>query len=542
MTGLLGTQQIAGTPNLQVPHGDLKAGTEFCKIPDGRQPFFRNFRQVFIRTVGEIGIGVAGRASYTAAELMQLGKTKPVCIFNNEGVGIGDIQSGFNDGGANQYLDGAVVHSLHHIAQGLLAHLTVGNTHADAGNPAFDSRGTLVNGFGAVVQIVDLTAPLHFPADGIINDRIVVLHDEGLHRIPVRGRLFDGGHIPDAGKGHIQRSGYGGSGEGQHVHPLGHFLQTLLVADTEALLLIDDQQPQILELDRFLQQLVGADDEIHGACPQIRQGLLLQLRGPEPVQHVNIYRETPEAGNGGGIVLLGKNGGGNQNGHLLSVHDSLHNSPEGNFRLSEAHIAAEQTIHGGRGFHIPLDVGNAPQLVVGFRIGEIVFKFLLPGCVRSESKTRLPFSGGIQLDQLSCHILGSLSGLGFGFLPGIGADFVQLHRLVFTAAADIFADHIQLGGGNKEGITALIGDLDVILDGIVHLDLFHSHETADAVVFVNHQISGGQVGEGIQLLPVGGTGLLGSFSFGFCSCNQLTFRKNCQTGQGVLHTVRQGTF
>ena len=45
------TQQVAGTANFQVPHGDLEAGTEFREITDGRQPLFRNFCQIFVKTL-----------------------------------------------------------------------------------------------------------------------------------------------------------------------------------------------------------------------------------------------------------------------------------------------------------------------------------------------------------------------------------------------------------------------------------------------------------------------------------------------------------
>ena len=157
------------------------------------------------------------------------------------------------------------------------------------------------------------------------------------------------------------------------------------------------------------------------------------------------------------------------------------------------------------------------------------FKFLLPGCIRGESIAQLPLSGSVQQDQFSGHILGGFPGLGLGFLPGIGTDFVQLHRFVFAAAADVLADHVQLGGGYKEGVAALIGDFDIVLDGIVHLDLLHGHKPADTVVFVNHQIAGGQIGKGVELLAVGGAGLFGSHPLGLGSCDQLAFRENCQT-------------
>ena len=124
-------------PDLQVAHGDLEAGTEFGKVTDGGQSFFRDFRQILAGLVGEVGIGMTGGAAYTATELMKLGKTETVSVFNDKGVGIGDIQAGFDDGGAYQNLDLTFRHGLHYIAQSIFSHLTMSNGHTQTGNPLF---------------------------------------------------------------------------------------------------------------------------------------------------------------------------------------------------------------------------------------------------------------------------------------------------------------------------------------------------------------------------------------------------------------------
>ena len=540
MAGLFRAQQIARAPDLQVPHGDFEAGAKFREIPHGGQPLFGDFRQILVRTVGKVGVSVAGGPAHPAPELVKLAQTEPVRVFDNQGVGVGNVQARFDDGGAYQNLNVAIGHGLHHLAQSVLAHLAVSNTHPQTGNPLLQSAGALVDGLRAVVQVVYLTTPLHLPADGIVNDGVIVLHNKGLHRVAVRRRLLDGGHIPDAGQGHVQGSRDGGGGQGQHVHTLGHLLQPLLVADTEALLLVDDQQAQVLEFYALLNQLVGADDHIHGARRQIPQGLLLLLGGAEPAEYIDVHREAPEPGHGGGVVLLGQHRGGHQNCHLLAVHNGLHHRPECNFRLAEAHVAAEQPVHGGGGFHIPLDVRDAAQLVVGLGIGKVIFKFLLPGGVRGEGEAGLPLPGGIELDQLDRHILGGLPGLGLGFLPGVGADFVQPDVGILAAATDVFAHQIQLGGGDEQGVAALIGDFDVVLDGSIHLDLLHGYKAADTVVLVDHQIAGGQVGKGVQLLAVGRAGFLGGgLALRLTPGDQLTFCENCQPVQGILHAVGQ---
>ena len=54
-------------------------------------------------------------------------------------------------------------------------------------------------------------------------------------------------------------------------------LEALLVHDAEALLFVDDDQPEIVEGDVFLQQPVRADDDVDLALGQIGQDRLLLL-------------------------------------------------------------------------------------------------------------------------------------------------------------------------------------------------------------------------------------------------------------------------
>ena len=138
-------------------------------------------------------------------------------------------------------------------------------------------------------------------------------------------------------------------------------------------------------------------------------------------------------------MLLGKHRGGNQNRHLLAVHDGLHHGAEGDFGFAEAHVAAEKTVHGDGGLHVVLDVRDAAKLVVGLRVGEIVLKFFLPGGVGGEGVAGLALPGGVELDQFARHVLRGFPGFGFCLLPGVGADFVQLDAAVFPTAADVFA-------------------------------------------------------------------------------------------------------
>ena len=253
------------------------------------------------------------------------------------------------------------------------------------------------------------------------------------------GRLLDGAHVPDSRQRHIQRPGDGRGGEGQHVHLPAELLQLLLVADAEALLLVNNKEPQVLKADVLLEQPVGADEQVNLPRAQLPQDLPALPRRLEPAQYTHRHREAAKAAHRGGVVLLGQNGGGHQDCRLLPVQDALHHRPEGHLGLAVAHIAAEEPVHGRLSLHIPLDVRDTPELVLGLLIVEGRLKLLLPGAVRGEGEPRLALALGVEGDKALGQVLGG--GLGPALLLGpVGApQLTELGpaSLLICAAADV---------------------------------------------------------------------------------------------------------
>ena len=206
-------------------------------------------------------------------------------------------------------------------------------------------------------------------------------------------------------------------------------------------------------------------------------------------------------------MLLGQDGGGHQDGRLLPVQHAFHHRPQGHLRLPVAHVAAEQPVHGDRFFHILFDIRDTPELVVGLRVVEGLLKLLLPGGVRGEGKAGAALPLGVQGDEALGQVLGR--GLGPGLLLGpVGAAQLVQPRggtallIGGPAAADVLAHQVQGRGGDVEAVSSGIGDLDIVLLHPVHGHLPDALKAADAVVDVDHQVPGGQVGVAEELLPV----------------------------------------
>ncbi len=192
------------------------------------------------------------------------------------------------------------------------------------------------------------------------------------------------------------------------------------------------------------------------------------------------------------VVLPGQNGGGHQYGALFAVHHALERRPDGHLGLAEAHIAAEQPVHGLGTLHIVLDLIDAAELIIGLLIGEPGLELPLPVVVRVKGIALGLHALGIEPDQLISHIRHSLLDPGLGLAPLGGVELVEPDAAVLSAA-DVLGHQIQLGDRHKEHIGAGIADLDIILDHPVDLPLDDPLEHADTMGDMHHVVPGGEV-------------------------------------------------
>ena len=211
-------------------------------------------------------------------------------------------------------------------------------------------------------------------------------------------------------------------------------------------------------------------------------------------------------------MLPGQQGGGGQNGALFAPHDALEGRPQGHLRLAHAHVAAEQAVHGVGLFHIFFDLGGGIQLVVGLVVLKAGLKIALPVAVGRESVAFGLPPPGVKGDELLRHLLGGLFDPGPGALPLRAAKLSQLD-LFLIAGGGVAGEQVQLGDGHVQHIGAGILDLEVILDGPLHLQPLDARVHADAVALVDHVIPGLDVrkaGQGVFALFAlfGGLGLL----------------------------------
>ncbi len=219
----------------------------------------------------EVGIRPRRAAPHPSAQLVELRQAKGIGAVYNQGVGVGDVEAAFDDGGGEQHVNAAFGKIAHHLREFTLVHLTMPNANARLRNELLQVQFHRVDGLHAVVDKEDLPAALQFAQDGLAYQFGRIRPDVRHHRQAFFGRGVEGGNIAHARERHVERARDGRRGQGQHVHFGAQLLEVFLVRHAEALLFVNDDQPQILELDILRNQAVGADDDIHLAEQQPAQ-------------------------------------------------------------------------------------------------------------------------------------------------------------------------------------------------------------------------------------------------------------------------------
>ena len=203
MSMLAGPEDVSGTADLQVTQGNAKTGPEFGKLTNRVQPLGCNLGQDFAALEGKIGIGPAAGTPDSSAQLVKLGKSQPVGIFNNQRVAVGDIDTCFNDGCTDQNIN-FLFHQLPpDTGKGIFRHFAVGDRNPCLRDHLLDFACAGVDCFGIVVQVVGLTAAAQFFTQCFDDNAGIVFQYIGLNRVAVLGCFLDDAHIPYSAHRHI---------------------------------------------------------------------------------------------------------------------------------------------------------------------------------------------------------------------------------------------------------------------------------------------------------------------------------------------------
>ena len=195
--------------------------------------------------------------------------------------------------------------------------------------------------------------------------------------------------------------------------------------DAEPLLLVDDQQPEILEPHLLGQDAVRADHHVDGAVGQARE----RSRGPPcrsgTRERLDLHRESGEPLVERLEVLLDEERGRHEHRDLLAVLDRLERGAHGDLGLAEADVAREQAVHRDRPLHVGLDLVDRLQLVGRLGVGERLLELALPGRVGAEGVALGGHAGGVELDELDGDVAHGAARLALRLRPVAAAHLRQ---------------------------------------------------------------------------------------------------------------------
>ena len=538
LAALVFAQQFPGAANLEIVGGQGETRAQVFQGLQGLQALHRVPGHGFGWRSNEIGVGAVMGAAHPAAQLVQLGQAQLVGAVDDDGVGRGHVDAALDDGGGHQDVETLVVEIAHDAFQLALAHLSVGEIHPRARHQFLDIRHHARHAGHVVVQHIDLAAALQLALAGLADDHVVPLLDEGLDGLtPGRGR-GDNGQVAHAGHGHVQGAGNGGGGEGEDVHLGAQGLEALLVTHAEAVLLVDDDQPQVLERDALAENLVGAHHDVDGAVLQALESGIDLFAGVEAGQGGDFHRPVGETVGKVLVMLLGQESGGHQDGHLFAALGGHEGGAHGYLCLAETHVAADHPVHGAGRAHVGNDVFDGFFLVRGFlefEFGGELAVFLAGG---REGEPLAGFPAGVNFQQLGGGVAHFARGLPAGLFPLVAAQAVQ--GGVLFRGAGIAADEMQRRHGHVELVAPGVFQGEEFHAHAAHVQVLQPQVTAHAMILMHHgradlqfrQVAHHLVGVRAGLAPF--AGLAHPFA------QEQGFRNDGQGGLAQLQAFFQG--
>ena len=261
--------------------------------------------------------------------------------------------------------------------------------------------------------------------------------------------------------------------------------------DAETLLFVDDQQTEILELNVFREQPVGADDDVDLAGRHVLDDLILLGLRAEPADHVDRDGEPRKPLGQRLLMLEGQHGRRREKGDLLAVHHGLEGRPHGDFGFSVADVAAQKTIHGRRRLHVALDVGDGVGLIDGEIPLERVVELALPVRVGTERVAGNGLARRVKLEQLFGHVAHGLLDARLRPLPRRAAELVE--RRLRRAA--VFLHQVEPLDRHEQLVFAGVAQLHEFLHGVADANLLEPDEMADAMIDMDDEIADLQVAQ-----------------------------------------------
>ena len=107
----------------------------------------------------------------SASQLVQLSQAEFIGPVNQNGVGVGYVDTRLNDGRAHQHIEALVIEVAHDLFQLTFTHLSVTDHHARFRDQLSQALRGALDGFYIIVKVVNLAASQKLTQDGFFDQR-----------------------------------------------------------------------------------------------------------------------------------------------------------------------------------------------------------------------------------------------------------------------------------------------------------------------------------------------------------------------------------
>ena len=186
-------------------------------------------------------------------------------------------------------------------------------------------------------------------------------------------------------------------------------------------------------------------------------------------------------------MLQREDGCRHQYSYLLTVAGCFEGSPDGYFRLAEAHVATDQPVHRMQAFHVGLDGFRSYGLVGRIFKHKGRFQLLLHERIGREGKSAclLPFR--IEFDQILGDILDFRLGTAFEILPGLAAQAIDFRCFAVTRLE--LGNAVERMDGNKHHVATGINQFDRFLYPSVQVGFHQTSVLPYSMVDMDHIVA-----------------------------------------------------
>ena len=199
---MFGAQDRSRSAQFQITQGNLKSSTEIVVLCKGFQALLGDLGTAFGNQ--KIGVGTAITAPHASSHLIELRDAKGISPIDEDGIGIGDVDAIFDDGGADQDLKLVLHKGFHHFFQMVLRHLSVPHHESNIRHFPSKLKRNCLNRLHSVVHKENLTATIHFTTDSIFDHFHIPHGDDGANGQAFFGGGLHQGDFLELGQCHIE--------------------------------------------------------------------------------------------------------------------------------------------------------------------------------------------------------------------------------------------------------------------------------------------------------------------------------------------------